>query len=292
MRPAPWIIAGIALAASGGAHAAPNYDKGYDSLIAVERQFAADADALGITPAFKKHIAPDGVIFRPDPVLGTGALALQTDPPGQKLDWWPAFAGLAKSGDMGFNLGPFYVPAANRYGYFVTVWGKQPNGEWKFLIDRGPRPQGVPTYKKEGPVGRLPVYSGRSIPHAEQALARVREFENSMADGLQTNVKATFLNYLADDAWVMGSKEQPKPGRDFFMGELDRRPAKAFMQPVGGGQSRAGDLVYTYGYMTWADDKGATIPGHYLRVWQRRGDTWKIVVDEFVSPAAPPRAAP
>ena len=113
-----------------------------------------------------------------------------------------------------------------------------------------------------------------------------------MTVGLRTDVKGTFLKFLADDAWVMGSEAQPEPGRAFFLGELDRRPVKAFMQPVGGGQSRAGDLVYTYGLMTWTDDKGAAIPGHYLRIWQRRATDWRIVVDEFVPPAAPPRAAP
>lgn len=109
---------------------------------------------------------------------------------------------------------------------------------------------------------------------------------------LQSDLKAGFLKHLADDAWVMGSKAQPQQGRGFFLAELDRRPRSAFQQPVGGGQSTAGDLVYTYGLMTWADEKGATVPGHYLRVWQRRGDTWKIVADEFVPPAAPPRSPP
>jgi ketosteroid isomerase-like protein len=286
------LVACLTLAISSSTQAATSIDEAYAQLIAVEREFAADAQVMGVTKAFRKYIAPNGVLFRPDPVLGSAALADQEDAEGVALDWWPAFAGLAQSADLGFNFGPFQVLPANRYGFFLTVWGKQPGGEWKFLIDRGPRPEGVPVFKKDGPVGRLPVYSGGAIPDRATALENVRDLENVMTVELQSDVKATFLKHLADDAWVVGSKSQPEQGRAFFLGELDRRPKAAFQQPVGGAQSKAGDLVYTYGLMTWADDKGTTVPGHYLRVWQRRGDTWKIVADELVPPAAPPRSPP
>ena len=60
--------------------------------------------------------------------------------------------------------------------------------------------------------------------------------------------------------------------------ELAARAKAIVFSPIGGGASKAGDLVWTYGSAHW--DKGR---GHYVRVWQRRAGKWALVFDEIIA---------
>jgi hypothetical protein len=59
--------------------------------------------------------------------------------------------------------------------------------------------------------------------------------------------------------------------------ELQTRPGQLALSPLGGRASAAGDLVYTYGDARW--DGGRA---HYLRVWQKRPEGWKLVFDGLI----------
>jgi hypothetical protein len=54
----------------------------------------------------------------------------------------------------------------------------------------------------------------------------------------------------------------------------------------GGGVSEAGDLGWTYGYADWREAEETRRAG-YLRIWQRQGDDWKVVIDNLAP--FPPR---
>jgi hypothetical protein len=55
---------------------------------------------------------------------------------------------------------------------------------------------------------------------------------------------------------------------------------------LGGAASSSGDMAWTYGDADWSI-AGKAFRGHYVRVWQYRGETWKLVFDQIVP--APPR---
>ena len=108
-------------------------------VVAAERAFAADGVALGWVAAFKKHVAPDGVTFSTDPVNAPANLAKQDDKKeGPDLVWWPLWAGLSRSGDLGFTTGPFRI-GERPAGQYFTVWRRQTDGGWKWVFDGGPR---------------------------------------------------------------------------------------------------------------------------------------------------------
>ena len=87
-------------------------------------------------------------------------------------------------------------------------------------------------------------------------------------------------------ARVQGSPPPPTQGCSSFRLELDGRGKKVTFAPVGGGASAGGDLAWTYGEADWSI-AGVASHGHYVRVWQYRGDTWKLVFDQIVT--VPPR---
>ena len=76
-------------------------------IVAAERAFAADAQARGFIAAFKRYAAPEGIDFGPDPENVQQSLANEPDEPANRsLKWWPVWAGIAQSGELGFTTGP------------------------------------------------------------------------------------------------------------------------------------------------------------------------------------------
>ena len=76
------------------------------AVVAAERAFAADGLAMGIKASFLKHSAPDAIVFAPGPVKAHDLYAKRPDQKGPPLVWWPLWAGIARSGDLGFTTGP------------------------------------------------------------------------------------------------------------------------------------------------------------------------------------------
>ena len=76
------------------------------AVVAAERAFAADGLAHGIKRSFLTHSAPDAILFAPDPVKAHELYGPRPDTPHPPLVWWPLWAGIARSGDLGFTTGP------------------------------------------------------------------------------------------------------------------------------------------------------------------------------------------
>jgi len=258
-------------------------------VVAAERAFAADGYALGVKASFLKHAAPDGVVLQPGPVNAREAYGAQPDgsPDDPKLEWWPTFAGIARSGDLGFTTGPYSI-AGQRRGHYFTVWKRQADGGWQWVFDGGAPsdPSAAPGPNSEPaslPVSTLP---GR---YPEGAFAEVQAAEAALATQALTDLKAAYLKVLADDAHVQGSPAAPAVGHAAHPAELDRRAPAMTLAPLGGEVSMAGDLAWTYGTANWTRD-GQEGKGHYVRIWQRRAEGWRIVFDELLVQRPPPPA--
>jgi ketosteroid isomerase-like protein len=156
----------------------------FDAISKAERDFAAMSLKEGLKKSFLAYAAPDGVIFRPTAVPAVATL--QKDPDrdgGQTLDWWPAMGTISRSHDLALSVGPWVLDAPGapsqarrRYGYYATVWRKQPDGSWKFVIDgAGGRIASPPTRAKGSEVLLLPVSRSGEPISAEAALRQVRD---------------------------------------------------------------------------------------------------------------------
>jgi ketosteroid isomerase-like protein len=254
-----------------------------EPVVAAERAFAADGLALGIKRSFLKHSADDAIILQPDPVNAHEAMGQMPDPePGAKLPqlvWWPLWAGVARSGDLGFTTGPFHFND-KPIGHYFTVWKKQPDGSWKWIFDGGVDADPVGQPAAGAPVGFLPLAShGSASPQA--AAAEVRAAEAELARRAASDLSGAYLAYLAEDGRMHTDGLKPAIGRSAFPAALDTRGAAMEFAFLGGGASRAGDLVWTYGDARWSAG-GQSRRGHYVRVWQKRGATWRLVFDQIV----------
>jgi ketosteroid isomerase-like protein len=112
-------------------------------LAATERAFS-DLAATDVRVAFMAYAAPDGGrLDGAGYVFGRWAIGegFRTPPPGFAGFSWSAERGsVAKSNDLGFNLGPVLLNAPNGGapqpgGMFFTIWRREANGEWRWIVD-------------------------------------------------------------------------------------------------------------------------------------------------------------
>jgi len=265
-----WALAATALLTIANG---PASEDDFDTLIAAERRFAADAAAQGITPAFRAHVAPEGLLISPAPRPAPPELATQIDPPGARLEWQPEAAGIARSGDLGFTTGPYVMHIGDRvaHGQFFTIWRRSPDGKWRWLIDSGSGPFGRGEVAMPVQVER--IGTGAAVAGGED-LATVEQ-------RLDADVTA-IGGFLAADGRVLRSGGPAAIGDAGIA--LAARGPKGVGKRLGGGQSSAGDLAYSYGRV---DAAGDTLIGHYVRVWQHEAAGWRLLVDQFAP--LPPR---
>ncbi len=273
-------------------------------VIAAERAFAADGGALGITASFTKWSVPDAVVIGGGGIRTVREAYPPSDPrPADEptLAWWPNFAGISRSGDLGFTTGGVEVNG-RRSGHYFTVWQRQADGSWKWVYDGGsgasaadvPGPDSEPVILPPGPELLQVVTSLDRAPPpvaADWALTRVREEEAALARAAATDQKAAHLAAMADNGRLYVAPRPPAIGRAAFAQALDGWPATFRFGPTeGGGQSQYGDLVWTYGPAAWTSD-GQERTGHYVRLWQRQEEGFRIVLAQLI-PAPPPPPSP
>ena len=256
-------------------------------VIAAERAFSARAAEVGVAQSFLENMTDDAIVFAPDPVKAKtiyGGRPPQKTPKegGALLAWWPNYAGIARSGDLGFTTGPA-ESNGKRVVHYFTVWQKQPDGGWKWVYDGGADSDATKAPGPEAPVAILPAGDVSPLS-ATQAMDQVRRAEAALAARAKTDVDGAYEPVLAADARMQGSSLAPAASPEAVAKELATRARTIEFSALGGGASKAGDLAWTYGDARWTGGRG-----HYVRIWQRRGGAWKIVFDQIL--LAPPSPA-
>ncbi len=124
-------------------------------LLRTDSLFEVYAQEHGIAASFLAFMADSATLFPggEEPVSGREAITkhMKEYPPGAKLLWWPKKAEVARSSDLGYTWGTSEYRDKDStgkpivsYGKYVTIWKKQADGTWKFIIDignRSPSPQ-------------------------------------------------------------------------------------------------------------------------------------------------------
>ncbi|RHW16885.1 hypothetical protein D1610_13470 [Sphingomonas gilva] len=105
------------------------------SAVDAERAFAADARDDGQWTAFRRWATDDAIMFFPEPDKVQERLRDAPDPP-RAVAWQPARSFVSCDGTVAVNTGPWRRPDGSQ-GYFTTVWKKQADGGWKWVVDHG-----------------------------------------------------------------------------------------------------------------------------------------------------------
>ena len=252
--------------------------------VQAERDFAAAVAEQGVKRGFLAFAAPGAFMFAPSrksvPEVFADTPERVESPP---LAWWPEFAGMARSGEFGFTTGSASVPTR-----YFTVWRQQPDGSWKWIYDGGVPLSAPMPAPGDRPVLELPP-ADAAAGSAAQALAEIAPLEAALARATAADARAALRPYLLPQALVGGSPRATWPGAAGQSEGLAQRPSAMTLSPSGGEASAAGDLAFTCGEAAWQQGETAR-RGHYLRIWQKRREGWRLAVD-LLLPEPPPRMA-
>jgi ketosteroid isomerase-like protein len=252
-------------------------------MVKTEQAFSKMAEEKNAREAFMAFIADDGLLFRPGAVNGKKWMLEHPLPTSDKkplLAWQPAYAGMAASGDMGFTTGPWEAKAdindekPQGYGHFVTVWKKQADGSWKFVVDLGishPQSGGPLTLWTPAETPNK-EFKPVDVPIAREAL--LERDRNYAAAVLRHGFAKSYAAYAARGVRLYRANNLPFIGREASIEQLSKTTGEVKLIPIGGDVSSAGDLGYTHGTYEAANERGS-----YVRIWKKQNGLWRIVMD-------------
>lgn len=128
-----------------GKKKAPGSDADKMKIMDADRAFSKLSEEKGMKKAFLDYIDSNGVLLRPNhlPLLGADAIdfLIQQNDSSYTLKWEPKSGMVAASGELGYTYGIYVLRPSTKdtliYGNYVSIWKKQSDGNWKFILDSG-----------------------------------------------------------------------------------------------------------------------------------------------------------
>jgi ketosteroid isomerase-like protein len=114
-------------------------------MMDADRAFSKFSVEKGMKNAFLEYIDSNGVLLKPNqfPIVGADAIdyLIQENDSSYTLQWEPRNGAVAKSGELGYTYGLYALKPSGKdttiYGTYVSIWKKQLDGSWKFVLDSG-----------------------------------------------------------------------------------------------------------------------------------------------------------
>ena len=114
-------------------------------LMEVDRAFSKLSEEKGMKNAFIEYADSNAVLLRPNemPIIGANAIdyLIQLNDTDFTLSWEPNSGAISSSGDLGYTFGIYVMKPKSKdttiYGTYTSIWKKQKDGKWKFILDSG-----------------------------------------------------------------------------------------------------------------------------------------------------------
>ena len=256
-------------------------DRRLEGLVAAERTFASMSREKGVREAFLANLADDAVVFRPQPVPGKKLYEEMRPDSAVSLTWSPAYAEVSAWGDLGYTTGPYEVrdrsktSAASRFGHYVSIWERQPTGEWKVSLDAGishaasgPAPESVATL----PAG-FRGWRGPGIDRDTERAALLEEDAAFARKARAEGLTKAYLVYAAEDVRLYRDQALPMIGKTALLKHIADDSRRFTWGPVDAVVSSTGDLGYVFGDAQAVGRNANVDPAisSYLRIWRKDG---------------------
>lgn len=254
------------------------------SLVSTEKSFAQKVAKDGANVAFAEFAAPDGIVFRPNPVNAKKYFSTATDT--KNLTWEPNYARLSKSRDWGFTSGSYIAGSDKKsYGHYLSIWrGK--DGEWQFIIDIGT--EAIKPIKGKEPKNTYVEPNGTYSPKfasAKDLKAQVDiiySTEKTLNTMLKTHGVQAFSGFLNHDARLLFPGTEAIIGKDGILSFNNRVIDKINLKTTQADKALGGDFAYTYGLATIDYKADLRESFNYVFIWERQPDAnWNIIAQIF-----------
>jgi hypothetical protein len=114
-----------------------------DEIIKADKAFSEMSRKSGMKKAFLEYIDNEGILLRSNhpPIVGADAIDFlsQVNDSSYTLTWTPGGAEIATSANLGYTYGIYKLQLKDTIlkGTYVSIWKKQQDGKWKFVLDTG-----------------------------------------------------------------------------------------------------------------------------------------------------------
>jgi ketosteroid isomerase-like protein len=277
-----------------------NFPRSLAPVVGAEHAFAQYSIDHGMKDAFLRFAAPDGILIRRKPVNAIEVWTQTNPAPTGLLTWWPIYADVSSAGDMGWTTGPWEFrdkptdekPSGN--GHFFTVWRRQPDGSWKFVLDLGishAAPATTETLLQYPSSLRKNNGANNAHVHTEAVQKSLLDAEQALSNESSSKGAGTALLARADETLRMYRNNSfPVVGLEAVRKSLKVTTEFIAWRPLKTDVAASGDLGYAYGtyeVRAKSSDEKPTEQGNYARVWKRQGGAWRVVF-QVANPIPPP----
>lgn len=149
-------------AGGGSIDATTLRDTAVASIVRAEREFMEDV-ARRRLEGWVDHFADSAATFPPGKLVNVGRAPIRKGMAATFADssvhvaWYPVYASVAASGDLGYTWGYYRwtsrddkgAPAPPADGKYLTIWRRNSSGRWMVMVDTG-NPGPVPAGFFEG----------------------------------------------------------------------------------------------------------------------------------------------
>jgi ketosteroid isomerase-like protein len=257
-----------------------------EKLVASERAFAKTALDKGTRSAFLEFMSGDAVVFTPDKTVARPFWTARPDSPAA-LFWAPNFADVSSNGILGYTTGNWEHRAKGRndvpdaFGNFITVWVRQPSGQYRWVIDIGVSHAKPEKYTEDFTQPKPGSGNPNNISAADSAN---RFYEMAAKQGLQK----AYSMFVDNDVRFFRENEFPAGGRNALIDRVKKYKG-TFTFPKRSMFFETADMAYANNAYTFTSENGPVETGNFLQIWKLIDGKWKIVLDIFKP--IPPKAS-
>ena len=249
-------------------------------LVDTEHSFATFAAEHDTKSGFLEYLAPDGVLFQPDKVNGREYWNARGESKGL-LSWAPNYVDISTNGILGYTTGNWeYRPKGKddtpvAFGDFITVWLRQPDGKYKFVVDIG---VGHEKPEKYSSVWVTSQDKAKDLNEKNTSAADVANgfFELATKQGLSK----AYAAYAADDIRLYREDKFPFLGKKSAIKAASAEKGAILLAKKSFFMGTT-NLSYTTSTYTRAYGGKVIAKGNYMQIWKLKTGKWVIVLDIF-----------
>ena len=114
-----------------------------DEMVETDQAFSEASAKMGMKKAFLAYIADEAVLLRPGymPIVDDDVIRFLNaqEDTSFTMTWEPRGADMSAAHDLGFTYGVYKVATKDTTigGTYLSIWRKQKDGKWKFILDTG-----------------------------------------------------------------------------------------------------------------------------------------------------------
>jgi ketosteroid isomerase-like protein len=261
----------------------PDSNSALYGLREAERGFSKAAAAYGRKAAFAEYLAENSVIFTSEWINNGKEYWKKMKATPVILKWEPEFMDISAGRDFGISMGPWESQEYRPYtkalssGYFLSVWQKQNDGQWKVILDAGstaPPMQGF-DHGFTFPAGADKDINSQIIAKENKSHDEIDQIENEILNSTGTDSSPDrFKPFLSADVILIFNGKLPLKGIGPALAQSALKSPVRFTN-TGTETAGSGDMGFTYGLIKEAGH----MDGHYVRIWKKYPEGWKITIE-------------